>query len=340
MKLPFAINGLGRIGRALLRILRDRPGLELVAINDLGTSEQLAPLIARDSLHGPYPGTVEASGSLLRLDGREVAAYQFGDPAAIPWTATGARIVVDATGKCLDRECARKHLSESVQRVIISGNAPDADATIVLGVNDRDFDPAAHRIVSAASCTTNCVAPILAVLDREFGVEQAMLDTVHSYNNDQPLLEAPHPDPRRSRAAALNMIPTTTSAVRAVERVLPALAGRVAGFAVRVPTPNVSLVDLVVLLRRDATVEDLHEALISAANGPMDGVLGTTDEPLVSSDLLGDPRSSIVDLGLTQVSGRLARVVAWYDNEFGHASRLADLLERMAAVDGADGENG
>ena len=330
MSLEFAINGLGRIGRALLRITRDRPGLELVAVNELGTPAQLAHLVAHDSLHGPFPGSVAATEHGLVVDGREVRAFSEPDAAAVPWDETAATVVVDATGLCKTRELASAHLRPGIERVLVSANA-DVDVTICVGVNDGAFDPATHRIVSGASCTTNCLAPIAQVLQREFGIVRGMLNTVHSYNNDQRLLDFPHPDMRRARAAALNMIPTTTSAVEALGRVMPELAAKLSGFAVRVPTPNVSLIDLVVELERDASVEAVNGALSAAAAGPLASVLAVTEEELVSSDFLRSPESAVVDLPLTQaVDSRMVRVVAWYDNEWGHACRLADLLELIA----------
>ncbi len=327
MTVPFAINGLGRIGRALLRVARQRPGLELVATNDLGSPEQLARLVAHDSVHGAFAGTVAAAPGALTIDGRRVAAFQVPE-GAVPWEETGARLVVDATGRAKTRAAAARHFRPGVERVIVSANAPEVDVTICVGVNDADYDPARHRLLSAASCTTNCLAPVLAPLERAWGVERALLNTVHSYNNDQRLLGAPHADPRRARAAAINMIPTTTSAVPALGRVLPGLAGRLAGFAVRVPTPNVSLIDLVVSLARPASAAVVNDLFRAAAEGELAGILAVCEEELVSSDFLGRPESAIVDLPLTQaVDDRLLRVVAWYDNEWGHANRLADLLE-------------
>ncbi len=327
MTVPFAINGLGRIGRALLRIARQRAGLELVAVNDLGSAEQLARLVARDSVHGAFAGTVAAGPGSLVVDGRRIAAFQVGD-GDIPWETTGARLVVDATGRANTRAAAERHFRPGVERVIVSANASDVDVTICIGVNDSAYDPARHRLLSAASCTTNCLAPVAFLLDRAFGIERALLNTVHSYNNDQRLLGAPHADPRRARAAAINMIPTTTSAVAALGRVLPALAGRLEGFAVRVPTPDVSLIDLAVSLAQPASTAAVNDLFRTAAAGELAGILAVTDEELVSSDFLGRGESAIVDLPLTQcVDDRLLRVVAWYDNEWGHASRLADLLE-------------
>ena len=337
MSLPFAINGLGRIGRALLRIAAARPGLELVAVNDLGTAEQLAGLIAHDSLHGPYAGEVAAAGGRLVLDGRPVAVHNEVDAARIPWQETAPRAVVDATGRCKTRALAEEHVRAGVERVIVSANAA-LDVTICMGVNHTRYDPARHRLLSAASCTTNCLAPLAYLLHRELGIARGMLNTVHSYNNDQRLLDYPHPDPRRARAAALNMIPTTTSAVAALGRVLPELADRLAGFAIRVPTPNVSLVDFVVTLERPATAAAVNELFRTAAAGEMAGLLAVEDRPLVSSDFLRHPCSAIVDTALTQgVGPDMIRVVAWYDNEWGHASRLADLLELVAAPAAATG---
>jgi glyceraldehyde 3-phosphate dehydrogenase len=331
MPVPFAINGLGRIGRALLRIAAGRPGLELVAVNDLGSAPQLARLVAHDSLHGPYPGTVAADGDRMVLDGRAIAAWSCADSRAIPWQESGARVVVDATGLCKTSALAAEHQRPGIERVIVSANAA-VDITLCVGINHQAYDPARHHLLSAASCTTNCLAPLAFLLHREYGISRGMLNTVHSYNNDQRLLDYPHHDPRRARAAALNMIPTTTSAIAALERVLPALAGRLAGFAVRVPTPNVSLLDLVVELERPAGVTAVNELLTQAADGELAGILAVTAEPLVSSDFLRRSESAVVDLELTQAIGeRMVRVVAWYDNEWGHASRLADLLELVGS---------
>ena len=328
MPVRIAINGLGRMGRALFRVAWPRPEIEIVAVNDLGTAEQLAGLLARDTLHGPFPGEVGSEDDALVVDGRRVAVYGESQPGEVPWLEQEPQIVVDATGHCTTRPLAEAHLRPPVEKVVVSANAEGLDRTICVGVNHDDYDAATDRLLSAASCTTNCLVPVVAVLDREFGFERGMLNTVHSYNNDQRLLGFPHRDPRRARAAALNMIPTTTSAVIALGRVLPKLAGRIQGFAVRVPTPNVSLIDLVAELRRDPGPADVNRAFRQAAEGELAGILAVSEEPLVSSDFIGDPRSAIVDLPLTQsLQGRLNRVVAWYDNEWGHASRLADLAE-------------
>lgn len=327
MSVPFAINGLGRIGRALLRITRDLAEVELVAVNDVADPGQLARLIALDTLHGRYGGTVAAEADHLLLDGAEVRVFQEPSIPDIPWPETRAAIVVDATGLCKNREAASGHLGGGVDKVLVSANAEGMDKTLCVGVNETDYDPARHHILSGASCTTNCLAPIAYLLDRQYGIRQAFLNTVHSYNNDQSLLESPHRDPRRARAAALNMIPTTTSAVAATVRVLPQLEGKLEGFAIRVPTPNVSLIDLVVSLEAPASVEELNRLFTDAAQGEMSRVLDVSSEELVSSDFLRNPASAIVDLPLTQsVGDRLFRVVAWYDNEWAHACRLADLL--------------
>ena len=328
MPVPIAINGLGRMGRALFRVAWRRPGIEIVAVNDLGTAEQLAGLLARDSLHGRFPGEVASEPGALVVDGRRVAFYSESEPGRVSWLEQAPEVVVDATGRCTARPLAEAHLRPPVRKVVVSANAEGLDATICVGVNQDAYDPDAHRLLSAASCTTNCLAPVVSVLDRAFGFARGMLVTVHSYNNDQRLLGFPHRDPRRARAAALNMIPTTTSAVVALGRVLPELAGRIQGYAVRVPTPDVSLIDLVAELRDSPGSTAVNEAFRQAAAGELAGILAVSEEPLVSSDFLGDPHSAVVDLPLTQsLDGRLHRVVAWYDNEWGHASRLADLAE-------------
>jgi glyceraldehyde 3-phosphate dehydrogenase len=334
LSVSFAINGLGRIGRALLRITREMPEVGLVAVNDVATPEQLARLISRDTLHGSYPGEVSAAGERLILDGREIRVFREPRVADIPWAETAATIVIDATGLCKERDAAAAHLGGTVRKVLVSANAEGMDKTLCMGVNDHEYEPAEHHILSGASCTTNCLAPIAYLLHREYGVRQAFLNTVHSYNNDQSLLESPHSDPRRARAAALNMIPTTTSAIAATVRVLPQLEGKLEGFAIRVPTPNVSLIDLVVALERAPRVEDLNAMLSDAARDELEGILEVTSDQLVSSDFLRNPASAIVDLPLTQsVGDRLYRVVAWYDNEWAHASRLADLLRLAGPTD-------
>ena len=334
MTTRFAINGLGRIGRALLRIVREREGLELVAVNDIGTAEQLARLLAHDTLHGRFPEPVAAEGDYLRIGESLVRVFNEADPSAVPWEKTSATVVVDATGLCKNRELAEAHRRGPIRKVVVSANAEGMDLTVCMGVNQDAYDPAAHHLLSAASCTTNCLVPVAWLLDCEYGIEAGLLNTVHSYNNDQSLLEAPHRDPRRARAAALNMIPTTTSAVEAAARILPRLAGRLQGLAIRVPTPNVSLIDFAVTLDKRPSVDDLEALFRAAETGELSGILATTDEELVSSDFLRQPHSAIVDLPLLQRAGdRLYRVIAWYDNEWGHAARLADLLELAGGED-------
>ena len=339
MTVPFAINGLGRIGRAVLRIAAARDDVELVAANDLVPPEVLARLVRRDTVHGPFAGSVEAAEGALVVDGRRVPLTAVPEPAAIPWEASGARVVVEATGAVVTREQAEGHLRGPVERVVWSANRESADVTLCLGINDGDYDPDRHRVVSNASCTTNCLAPLARVLDDGWGIERAMMTTVHSYTGNQRLLDAPHTDARRSRAAAQNIVPTSTTAPRALGRVLPGLAGRVEGMAVRVPTPAVAMLELVAHLARAAVAEAVRDALRrAAAEGPLAGVLAATDEELVSSDVVGSPFSAVVDLPLVAVAGgRLARVVAWYDNEWGYATRLVELVARLGSAPGSPG---
>jgi glyceraldehyde 3-phosphate dehydrogenase len=335
MPLRFGINGLGRIGRALLRLTWDRPEVELAAVNDVVPAHVLARLLARDTVHGPFfPGEVTAAENRLIVAGRSIPVYQEPDPARIGWDGDGLEVVVEATGKFLRRDQAAAHLRAAVRQVVLSANADPgapADFTLCLGLNEAGLAPARQPVLSNASCTTNCLALVAKVLHDSFGVRRALMNTVHSYTENQRLLDLPHPDPRRSRAAALNMIPTSTTAPQSLGLLLPALAGRVEGLAVRVPTPAVAMLDLVADLETDTHLEALRRAFREAAEGPMAGLLGVTEEELVSSDFIGDPRSAVVDLPLVQVvDGRLARVVAWYDNEWGYANRLADLLVRLS----------
>ena len=337
MPLRYAINGLGRVGRALLRAARGRPDLELVAINDLVPASILARLIARDTVHGRYPGTVEATSAGLLLDGREVPVLGLAEPAGIPWDRHGVDVVVEATGRFTRRGSAAGHLERDVGHVVLSANADlrdPADVTICLGVNGAALDPEKHQVISNASCTTNYITLVTQVLAVDFGVRRALMSTVHPYTENQRLLDAAHADPRRARAAALNVIPTPTTAPGALAELVPSLAGRIEGLAIRVPTAAVAMLDLTVELKRDASKETLAEEFRRAAAGPLDGLLGVTDEDLVSSDFIDDPRSAVVDLRLLQVADRrLARIVAWYDNEWGYAHRLAELLGRLAEFD-------
>lgn len=338
MPLRYAINGFGRIGRALLRAAWQRPEIELAAVNDVVPVSQLARLLARDTVHGPFPGRVEAAeveeDGALRIGGRLVPVLQEPDPARIDWPRHGAAVVVEATGRFLRRAQAAAHLRGGVRTVILSANshpADPADFTVCLGVNEEAWDPERHAVTSNASCTTNCLTLMAKVLHDEFGVRRALMSTVHSYTENQRLLDLPHPDPRRSRAAALNIVPTSTTAAEAVGDLLPALAGRLGGLAVRVPTPAVALLDLVAEMEREAPAEAVRAAYRAAAAGPLAGLLGVSEEELVSSDFINDPRSAVIDLPLVEsLDGRLVRVMAWYDNEWGYAHRLADLLARLA----------
>nr|XP_061797903.1 glyceraldehyde-3-phosphate dehydrogenase-like [Nerophis lumbriciformis] len=330
MSLPFAINGLGRIGRALVRIAEHRPELELVAVNDLLEPSALARLLRRDSVHGAFSGEVVAADGALEINGRRVTAHCVAQPARIDWSASGARVVVEASGRATADRLAAEHLGGSVDKVVVSAIAEQADVTLCLGINQAEYVPRVHHVVSNASCTTNCLALLLQVLDQSFGVASALISEVHSYTADQRLVDGGHPDPRRGRAAAINIVPTRTAAPAAVERLLPRLAGRLAGHAVRVPTPNVALLDVVARLERPPRTSDIAEAFRTAAENDLQGFLAVSDEELVSSDLVGESHSAVVDLPLlSRAGGDLYRVMAWYDNEWGYAARLADLLTIM-----------
>jgi glyceraldehyde 3-phosphate dehydrogenase len=340
MALRFGINGLGRVGRALLRIAWDRPEIELVAVNDVVPAHVLARLLARDTVHGPFrPGNktaITTEDARLLIGGRSVQVYQEPDPSRIAWDVDGLDVIVEATGRFLRRDQAAAHLRGTVRHALLSANADPADPadfTVCLGINEDGLDPASQRVLSNASCTTNCLALVAKVLHDSFGVRRALMNTVHSYTENQRLLDLPHPDARRSRAAALNMIPTSTTAARALGLLLPDLAGRVDGFAVRVPTAAVAMLDLVAEVERETHAEAVRQAFREAAGQRMAGFLAVTEEELVSSDFVGDPHSAVVDLPLVQViDGGMVRVVAWYDNEWGYATRLADLLIRLSTL--------
>jgi len=337
MPLRFGINGLGRIGRALVRVASERPelDLELAAVNDLAEPAQVARLLRHDTVHGGFPGPVDSAGDALVLAGRAVPFSRATAPTEIDWRAAGVEMVIEATGRFRSRAAAAAHLGGSVRRVIVSATVADADATFCLGVNQESFDPERHRVVSNASCTTNCLAAVLAVVHPAFGVERALMNTVHCVTNSQNLVDMAHRDPRRARSAVANIIPTTSDAFPSIEWVMPELAGRVHGLAMRVPIAAGSLVDVVIDLGRRARPEELAAAFRAAERGPLAGILGTTDEELVSADFIGDPRSAVVDLPLLQeVGGKLHRVVAWYDNEWGYTHRLAELLRELAARGG------
>ncbi|MBI4507974.1 MAG: type I glyceraldehyde-3-phosphate dehydrogenase [Chloroflexi bacterium] len=322
------INGFGRIGRQVLKAILDyhRDKLQVVAINDLAAPEANAHLFKYDSNYGIYPGTVAARGQAIVVDGQEIAVHAQRDPAQIPWRDHGIELVVESTGFFTDSKKAAAHLEGGAKRVIISAPAKGEDITIVLGVNESQYDPAKHRIISNASCTTNCLAPAVKVLNDQVGVVKGLMTTVHSYTNDQRILDQIHEDLRRARAAALNIVPTTTGAARAVALVIPELKGKFHGFALRVPTPTVSIIDFVAQVARPTTVEEVNEHYRAAAAGPLKGILAYSDEPLVSMDFKGNPSSSIVDGLSTMVIGDdLVKVVAWYDNEWGYSCRVADL---------------
>ena len=326
-----AINGFGRIGRLALRAILERaPDLDPVAVNDLASAETNAHLFKYDSNYGRFNGEIDASDQGLTIDGRHLHALSQRDWTALPWGDLDVDVVIEATGVGTDRASAAKHLAAGAKKVIISAPAKEEDVTLVLGVNDEAYDPAEHHIVSNASCTTNCLAPVVKVLHDAFTIRQGLMNTIHSYTNDQRILDLEQSDMRRARAAALNIIPTTTGAARAVVQVIPDLKGKLDGFALRVPTPTVSVVDFTCEVADDVTVEDVNDAFEAAAQGSLNGILGCSGEELVSMDFKGDSRSSIIDLPSTQVSGKLVKVLSWYDNEWGYACRIADLTAHVA----------
>jgi glyceraldehyde 3-phosphate dehydrogenase len=331
MAIKVGINGFGRIGRNVLRAGLDRSNIEFVAANDLTDTKTLAHLLKYDSILGPLHQEVKADGDAIVVCGKRIKIFAVKDPAELDWASVGAQIVVESTGRFTDKKDAAKHLRGPVKKVIISAPAKDEDVTLVLGVNNDMYDPAKHKVISNASCTTNCLGPVVKVLHEKFGIEKGSMTTIHSYTNDQPVLDFPHKDLRRARAAALNMIPTTTGAAKAIGLVLPDLKGKLDGYAMRVPTPDVSVVDLVVVTSKKTTAEEVNKALEDAANGPMKGILAYTEYPVVSTDMLHNPNSSIVDAGLTKVlDGNLVHVVSWYDNEWGYSMRVVDLIEFLA----------
>jgi glyceraldehyde 3-phosphate dehydrogenase len=329
MAVKVGINGFGRIGRLALRAARGKD-IEIVGINDLTDAKTSAHLLKWDSVHGPYPGSVEAAENAIVVDGKKIPISAEKDPAKLPWKQLGAKIVIESTGVFTERDKAAKHLEAGAERVIISAPAKGPDVTIVLGVNDKAYDPAKHRVVSNASCTTNCLAPFVKVLQDNWGVESGWMTTIHAYTNDQVTLDFPHKDLRRARAAAVSMIPTSTGAAKATGEVLPELKGKLDGFAMRVPTSDVSVVDLSVILSREATADAINEAMRKAASGPMKGILQVCDEPLVSIDFRGNPHSSIVDAESTKVmGGKFAKLLSWHDNEWGYSCRVVDLALLM-----------
>ncbi len=327
MSIRVGVNGFGRIGRVFFRTALEASDIEVVGVNDLADAKTLAHLLKHDSVHGTLAADVQAKGEAIFVNGREVRVCAQKDPAALPWKELGVDVVVESTGIFRDTATASKHLQAGAKKVVITAPAKDPDATIVLGVNEQTYDPVKHRIISNASCTTNCLATTVKVLDDAFGVKRGFASTVHSYTNDQPVHDFPHKDLRRARAAAVSMIPTTTGAATAVGLVLPKLKGKLDGIAIRVPTANVSVVDLVAELAKPTAVAAVNDAFRAAAAGPLRGILDATDEELVSCDFNGNPHSSIVDLPSTAlVDGNLIKVLAWYDNEWGYSSRVRDLI--------------
>ncbi len=332
MTLRIGINGFGRIGRAYLRLSLLSDDLEVVAVNDLIEPATMARLLRFDSTFGPLGRDVEDHAGTLVVDGHKIRTSSERDPSALAWAEESVDVVIESTGKLRTREGAAGHLAAGAAKVLLSSPGKRMDATIVMGVNDATYDPALHHVVSNASCTTNCVAPMVKVLHDRFGIERGLMTTVHAYTNDQNLLDGAHKDPRRARAAAVNIIPTTTGAARAVGEVIPEMAGRLDGVALRVPVVDGSLVDLAVLLDADVTVADVNAAFEAAAStAPLAGRLRCSTDPLVSSDVIGDPASCILDAGLTQASGRLAKVFGWYDNEWGYTARMLDLTRLVGA---------
>jgi len=326
MAVKVGINGFGRIGRNVLRAALGNKEIDFVAVNDLTSPATLAHLLKYDSILGNLPNDIAAGEDFITVDGKKIKVYAEKDPAKLPWADNGAQIVVESTGRFTKAEDARKHLGPSVKKVIISAPATDEDITIVLGVNEEKYDAARHNIISNASCTTNCLAPVVKVLIKEFGIVSGIMTTVHSYTNDQVILDFPHKDLRRARAAAINMIPSSTGAAKALKLVIPETAGKLDGFSLRVPTPNVSIVDLTFISEKTTDVKSVNAALKAAAEGPMKGILGYDENLLVSSDFKGNPLSSIVDGPLTKVIGQSVKVLSWYDNEWGYSNRVVDLI--------------
>lgn len=325
------INGFGRIGRNVFRAALNNPEVEIVAVNDLTDAQTLAHLLKYDSIHGKLDAEVKAGEGYLTVNGKEIKVLAERDPAQLPWGSLGVDIVVESTGRFTKREDAAKHMEGGAKKVIISAPATNEDLTVVLGVNEDKYDPANHHVISNASCTTNCLAPFAKVLNDKFGIRRGLMTTVHSYTNDQQILDLPHKDLRRARAAAENIIPTSTGAAKAVGLVLPELKGKLNGFAMRVPTPNVSVVDLVAELNQDVTVEEVNAVLKEAAEGPLKGIMAYSDEPLVSGDYNGDPHSSSIDALSTMIlEGNMVKVVSWYDNEWGYSNRVVDLADYIA----------
>jgi glyceraldehyde 3-phosphate dehydrogenase len=333
MGVKIGINGFGRIGRLVFRVVHERDDVEVLAVNDITNAECLAHLLKYDSVHGKFKGKVEAKSDSIVVDGKEVRVLAEKDPAKLPWKDMGVEVAVESTGVFRKRDDIARHIEAGARKVLLSVPAKDEiDATIVLGVNDDDLKPE-HKIVSNASCTTNCLAPVTKVLHDSFGIKQGLMTTIHSYTNDQRILDLPHKDLRRARAAAMSMIPTTTGAAKAVGKVIPDLDGKLNGMAVRVPTCDASMVDFVAVLEKDVTLDDVHAAMKQYAEGPMRGILEFCKDPIVSVDIIGNPHSSVYDSLATMMMGKnLVKVIAWYDNEWGYSCRMVDLLVRIAQL--------
>jgi glyceraldehyde 3-phosphate dehydrogenase len=326
MAVKVGINGFGRIGRNVFRASLGNPEIEIVAVNDLTSPATLAHLLKYDSILGNLKNEISSSPDSITIDGKAIKVFAERDPAKLDWTSTGAQIVVESTGIFTDATKAKAHLQGSVKKVIISAPATNEDITVVLGVNESKYEAAKHNIISNASCTTNCLAPVVKVLHKEFGLVSGIMTTIHSYTNDQVILDFPHKDLRRARAAAINLIPSSTGAAKALKLVIPEMAGKLDGFAIRVPTPNVSVVDLTFISEKPVTAEAVNAALKKAADGELKGILGYEAGELVSNDFKGDARSSIVDAPLTKVVGQSVKVISWYDNEWGYSNRVRDLI--------------
>ena len=326
MAVKVGINGFGRIGRNVFRSALGNPDIEFVAVNDLTTPATLAHLLKYDSILGNLHHDIKHGPDFISVDGKQVKVFAERDPSKLDWASVGAQVVVESTGFFTDAEKAKAHLGSTVKKVIISAPATNEDVTIVLGVNQDKYDPAKHNVISNASCTTNCLAPVVKVLNDTFGIVNGLMNTIHSYTNDQVVLDAPHKDLRRARAAALSMIPTSTGAAKALKLVIPEMAGKLDGFSIRVPTPTVSVVDLTFLAEKPVSVESINAAIKAAAEGPMKGILGYTEEELVSADFRGNPLSSIFDSKLTKVIGNTGKIISWYDNEWGYSNRVKDLI--------------
>jgi glyceraldehyde 3-phosphate dehydrogenase len=331
MAVKVGINGFGRIGRNVLRASLGNPEIEFVAVNDLTSPATLAHLLKYDSILGNLKNEITAGEDYVAVDGKKIKVWAERDPAKLPWAEVGAQIVVESTGHFTDATKAKAHLGATVKKVIISAPASNEDITVVLGVNQEKYDPAVHNVISNASCTTNCLAPVVKVLIKEFGMVSGIMTTIHSYTNDQVILDFPHKDLRRARAAALNMIPSSTGAAKALKLVIPETAGKLDGFAIRVPTPNVSIVDLTFISEKTTDANAVNAALKAASEGALKGILGVEEGELVSSDFKGDRRSSIVDAPLTKVVGQSVKVLSWYDNEWGYSNRVVDLIGFLAS---------